>query len=82
MDKMEKLKSLKWKSFERYPVQLTSIYLHSVGEDAKGEEIHKFLRIECFNAMTFNVEKLEEKLGKGIKWTHYWLPTSIVEELL
>lgn len=71
----EYLLTLEWNSFETYPPQGENIFLHCTSDDG---EIHRFLKIHCFNAVNFNVEKLTKTFQPNHRWLYTWLPTDAI----
>lgn len=78
MDFKEYLKEQNWNSFATYPPQMHTIYLYCY---APYEQIHTFLKIERFNAVLFNPEKIKKQLDCKAKcWEFMWLPIESIDE--
>lgn len=66
--------SLQWRSFSNYPDQGSSIYLHCFAES-----IHKFVKVQRFNAVNFDFQKFTQKFTEKLKWQFSWLPAQQVD---
>ena len=79
MDFKQYLISLDWNTFEQYPEQGSSIYIHCTADD--DSSVHRFVKIRSFNAVTFDFSKITKDTKPRRKWRFHWLPiTSINEE--
>ena len=69
----ETLLKMPWKDFSTYPLQMSSIYIHCHGKNAEsGNTLHKFVKIETFNACSFNPLDITNKLDTSIRWQMQW----------
>lgn len=75
MDFKEYLMSLHWNTFERYPEQGESIYLHCIADND-----HKFMKVSDFNAIRFNFRNILQKLPSNKSWQFLWLPAKQIKE--
>lgn len=73
----EYLISLVWNTFSYYPPQGSSIYLHCFTED---DLMHKFLKIDNFNAVMLDFDKIIKDFPKNKKWCFLWLPANEIDE--
>lgn len=74
ISKREMLKLNTWRTFERYPLQGSSIVLHVQGYRIReNKNIHDFISIYKFNPKTFNPRKYIPK-QEGTVWTYSWQP--------
>ena len=83
MTRTEFLKKQKFNSFERYPPQFMTIYLKCKGRHKKHlRPLTQFIRVNLFNAATFDPMVLERKLDdKYSWWTYSWLPAEETDKL-
>lgn len=78
MDFKQYLMGLEWFSFSTYPSQGSNVYLHLQSEV---DEVHKFIKVQNFNAVRFEPRDFFEKLNiNGIHWKVSWLPCESVNE--
>lgn len=76
MDFREYLMSLNWNTFSRYPEQGSSIYLHCRTED---DSVHKFLKIDKFNAVFLDLDKIVQSFSSNHQWQFSWLPANKID---
>lgn len=74
MEHRKYLMSLDWNTFSRYPKQGSSIYLHCHTENGS---VHKFLRIDNFNAVLFDTGQITRSLAQNRRWHFSWLPAEV-----
>ena len=82
MTRTEFLKKQKFNSFEKYPPQFMTIYLRCEGRHKKNSrKLVQFIRVNMFNATTFDPMVLEKKLDdKYDGWQYSWLPAEETDE--
>lgn len=73
----EYLLGLKWISFQIYPTQNTPVYIHI---QQAYKNIHHFVKIKKFNAVSFDISSLIEELEPEENWEYSWLPASQIDE--
>lgn len=66
--------SLHWRSFSNYPEQGSSIYIHCFAES-----VHKFVKVQRFNAVCFDFQEITKKFTEKLKWQFSWLPAQQVD---
>lgn len=76
MNLRDYLMSLEWNSFERYPTQGESVYIHIYSSDG---EIHNFAKIREFNAVGFDLRKLFQKIAPNKQLYCDWLPAKSIK---
>ena len=76
MEFAQYLMSLQWNTFERYPDQGDSIYIHCISN----KDSHKFLKVSCFNAVYFDFRNILKKLPDNQSWQFFWLPAKQIKE--
>ncbi len=76
MKLIDYLQILTWNTFEVYPPQGMSIYIHCSSKDGKN---HKYIKTQKFNAVSFNPQKL---VGSSPvhKWEFTWLSAEKIEK--
>jgi len=76
------LRTLEFNSFERYPKQFMSVYLKCEGEDKRFKRyVCKFLRMNNFNAATFDPEEAKKALkNKFVDWRFSWTPADPIDK--
>ncbi len=77
MDFKEYLLSLQWNTFVKYPDQGKDIYLHCFSDDGT---IHKFFKVNQFNAVSFDFQKIVNKYSNKLRWQFSWLPAEKIDE--
>lgn len=77
MNLKDYLMGLEWNSFSTYPEQGSGIYLHCQSESGG---IHKFLKIQRFNAIGFEPRKLTTKFQEKTNWRFSWLPIESIND--
>lgn len=75
----EYLIGLEWNSFSTYPEQGSCIYLHCSALDG---QVHKFIKIQRFNAVKFDARKIVERFEEKLTWQFSWLPIESINEFL
>lgn len=73
----EYLQSLEWNTFSKYPEQGENIFLHCTSDDG---EVHRFLKINNFNATKLNFDKILQYVSPNRRWLYTWLPADIINE--
>lgn len=73
----EYLIALNWNTFSCYPEQGSSIYLHCRTED---DSIHKFLKIDNFNAVFFDLDQITQCFSSNHQWQFLWLPANEIDK--
>jgi len=73
----EYLIALNWNTFSCYPEQGSSIYLHCRTED---DSIHKFLKIDNFNAVFFDLDQITQCFSSNHQWQFSWLPANEIDK--
>ncbi len=71
------LMSLTWRSFVKYPEQGDTIYIHCFTDDGCH---HKFAKVNFFNAVSLDFQKIVQKTPNNHKWQFSWLPAKPIEE--
>lgn len=71
------LLGLDWYDFSTYPTQGEAIYLHCI---ASISNEHKFLKINNFNAVTFEPRVIMKDFDLALNWTFLWLPIILINE--
>ena len=82
MKKNEYLETLKFKGFELYPPQGKAVYLRCDGVHKYSKRhIVKFIRVNKFNAATFNPNKVLRVLdNKHVEWDFLWFPAEEIDK--
>lgn len=70
------LTSLEWRSFERYPPQGKDVFIYFKNE---AQNLHKFFKITQFNAVSFSIKKLTDRLPDVDDWEIMWFPADLTE---
>ena len=76
------MKTLKFNSFEKYPPQFMTIYLRCDGVHRKsGRKKIQFIRVNQFNAATFDPKEVERRLDNcHVDWSYTWLPADEIDK--
>lgn len=69
------LQSLKWNDFSTYPSQGENIFLHCTSSDG---EIHRFVKVNNFNAIYLDLDKINKNSQPNQKWLYTWLPADVI----
>lgn len=73
----EYLLSLIWKTFSVYPKQGENIFLHCTSDDG---EVHRFVKVNNFNAVKLNLDKIFQNVSPNRRWLYTWLPADAITE--
>lgn len=77
MSLKEYLLTLTWNSFSKYPAQGENIFLHCTSSD---EKYHRFVRINNFNAIKIDLDKIMSNVQPNQKWLYTWLPADVINQ--
>ncbi len=75
----ERLLTLDWMDFSRYPKNGLRVMIHAVGFDIiERVQKHFFFEIKSFDIMNFPTAKMQKELKKSYsKWHYSWFPAKI-----
>lgn len=73
----EYLLTLTWNSFSKYPAQGENIFLHCTSCDGKQ---HHFIKLNNFNAVKLDLDKIANLIQSDQKWLYTWLPADVINQ--